>query len=173
MRKISYLFSVFVSVFLLAGCCHDNMYQYAVTHLDGQVDTIAINDDNPRMTRWDYHELVCQCGNTTYAVNVKRFKALGPISPYYTAKNKEQSSLRAMTIASIIGIVVMLSILIGGLTLIFKRQRMSNNSTVKNKSSTMKKIIVFIIYAGGIVLTFKVVWLLVKYLPTIIESYLK
>jgi len=43
----------------------------------------------------------------------------------------------------------------------------------KPKPSFMKKTLINVLYVGVIVLAFKIVLILVKYIPLIIESYLK
>ncbi|MEK6882896.1 MAG: hypothetical protein AABY22_24950 [Nanoarchaeota archaeon] len=120
------------------------------------------------MSRENYNEVVSDRGCKTYAVNVKEFKALGTV-----LLTKEEIESRKQNTKSMLVIIASVFLFVIILIMLFRRPHYNSYSQVKNKSSTMKSIIKFIIYAGGIVIVFKVVILLIKYLPPIIESYLK
>lgn len=167
-KKTVNIVMICFSFVLFTSCCKDVKYQYSVTHLNGEVDTIFIYDNNPRMSRDNYAEVVSECDCETYAVDVKRFKAIGTVPLSKEELDAKKQRVKSMLVT--IGSAMLFTII---LIMFLRRPRYDSYSQVKNKSSTMKKILMYVIYAGGIVITFKVVLLLIKYLPTIIESYLK
>ena len=168
MKTINKTLFLLLIAFSLGSCCNNENYKYAITHTNGDIDTIIIRDNHPRMSRENYAELVNHCGHITYAVKVKNFTALGfvPATQQQIIEKKQRvQTFLIMTGAIFLSIFCLIYFLI--------RPQSNNYTSVKNKSSTIKSIMKYIIYAGGIVIVFKVVLLLIKYLPSIIENYLK
>lgn len=148
----------------LYSCSDGNLYQYRVIHTDNSVDTITIKDISPTISEGDLVSSGCGCD--IYAINVKNYTPIGVILPTKAEIEKERQSTY-MIVRIIVFVIVFVIVLV--IALKTKINFKPNN----NKQSTMLTIIKYIIYAGGIVITFKIVILLVKYLPAIVESYLK
>ena len=159
-----------LSTLLFVGCgLPTKKYVYEVKTSDGTTTNLTL-DKSPKELKWvgDYLEDETPSWNGTkiYAedvISVAQIKIITPTQSEIDAAKKQNRSDLVM-ISTSIGILILLIISFRN------RERIKNNYN-KVKSSTMTKILKWMFYVFGIILTFKIGMILIREIPPIIEHY--
>jgi len=168
MKKI---ITLVLTTLLFVGCgLPTTKYVYEVKTSDGRVRNITINkpsedlkciggDLEDRSPGWTSNIQV-------YAEDVIEVNQLSKVDPTQSeieeAKKENRSNL--VLVLTSVGILILFIISFRN------RERIKNNYN-KIKSSTMTKILKWMFYVFGIILTFKIGMILIREIPPIIEHY--
>lgn len=172
MLPASILFVCFIAIVASFGCTAAESYKYKITHKDGSIDTILIQDSSPVIFIKDGISCLgyANCSCDVYAVNVASFNKIGVMQPTKAEIDAAKENNRKLIILGLVAIstiIVWISLRSVDFTELIERIQKSK------KTSKMKSILKFIIYSGIIILVFRIMIILIKYLPEMIESYLK